>query len=87
MRRENIILETSLERLLGAYEDYCRRNGLRESSVQLYQKLSLRFLKGLEDAGVTEVADIGPHEVSRACLALKSNYYLSAMSGGRRFSI
>ena len=79
MRRENIILETSLERLLGAYEDYCRRNGLRESSVQVYQKLSLRFLKGLEDAGVTEVADIGPHEVSRACLALKSNYYLSAI--------
>ena len=61
MRREEIVLETSLERLLGAYEDYCRRNELRESSVQLYRKLSLRFLKGLEDAGVTEAADIGPH--------------------------
>ena len=87
MRRENIILETSLERLLGAYEDYCRRNGLRESSVQVYQKLSLRFLKGLEDAGVTEVADIGPHEVSRACLALKSNYYLSAIHTFLRFLV
>ena len=87
MRRENIILETSLERLLGVYEDYCRRNGLRESSVQVYQKLSLRFLKGLEDAGVTEVADIGPHEVSRACLALKSNYYLSAIHTFLRFLV
>ena len=60
MRREEIILETSLERLLEAYENVCRRNGLRESSVQLYQKLSLRFLKGLENAGVTEAAGIGP---------------------------
>ena len=85
MRREDIILETSLERLLEAYEDHCRRNGLRESSVQVYQKLSLRFLKGLEDAGVTEAADIGPHEVSRACLVLKSNYYLSAVHTFLRF--
>lgn len=85
MRREEIVLETSLERLLGAYEDYCRRNELRESSVQLYRKLSLRFLKGLEDAGVTEAADIGPHEVSCACLALKSNYYLSAIHTFLRF--
>lgn len=85
MRREEIILETSLERLLEAYENACRRNGLRESSVQLYRKLSLRFLKGLEDAGVTEVADIGPHEVSCACLALKSNYYLSAIHTFLRF--
>ena len=85
MRREEIILETSLERLLEAYENACRRNGLRESSVQLYRKLSLRFLKGLEDAGVTEVADIGPHEFSCACLALKSNYYLSAIHTFLRF--
>lgn len=85
MRREDIILETSLEGLLEAYENHCRRNELRESSVQLYQKLSLRFLKGLEDAGVTEAADIGPHEVSRACLALKSNYYLSAIHTFLRF--
>ncbi len=63
MRREDIILETSLRRLLEAYADHCRRNGLREGSVQLYWKLALRFLKGLEDAGVTGAADIGPHEV------------------------
>ena len=79
MRRGDIILETSLGRLLEAYADYCRRSGLRESGVQLYQKLSLRSLKGLEDAGVTEAAGIGPHEVSCARLALKSNYYLSAI--------
>ena len=85
MRREEIILETSLERLLEAYENACRRNGLRESSVQLYRKLSLRFLKGLEDAGVTEAADIGPHEVSCACLAPKSNYYLSTIHTFLRF--
>ncbi len=85
MRREDIILRTSLERLLGAYEDYCRRNGLRESSVQVYKKLGLRFLKGLEDAGVAEAEDIGPHEVSCACLALKSNYYLSAIHTFLRF--
>ena len=85
MRREEIILETSLGRLLEAYADHCRRNGLRESSVQLYRKLALRFLKGLEDAGVTEAAGIGPHEVSCACLALKSNYYLSAIHTFLRF--
>ncbi len=85
MRREDIILQTSLERLLGAYEDHCRRNGLRESSVQVYKKLSLRFLKGLEDAGVTKAEEIGPHEVCRACLALKSNYYLSAIQTFLRF--
>ena len=85
MRREDIILETPLGRLLEAYADHCRRNGLRESSVQLYRKLSLRFLKGLEDAGVTEAADIGPHEVSCACLALKSNYYLSTIHTFLRF--
>ena len=85
MRREDIILETSLGRLLEAYADHCRRNGLRESSVQLYWKLALRFLKGLEDAGVTGAADIGPHEVSCACLALKSNYYLSAIHTFLRF--
>ena len=85
MRREDIILETSLRRLLEAYADHCRRNGLREGSVQLYWKLALRFLKGLEDAGVTGAADIGPHEVSCACLALKSNYYLSAIHTFLRF--
>ena len=85
MRREDIILETSLGRLLEAYADHCRRNGLRESSVQLYWKLAQRFLKGLEDAGVTGAADIGPHEVSCACLALKSNYYLSAIHTFLRF--
>ncbi len=85
MRREDIILETSLGRLLEAYADHCRRNGLRESSVQLYRKLALRFLKGLEDAGVIEAAGIGPHEVSCACLALKSNYYLSAIHTFLRF--
>lgn len=85
MRREDIILETPLGRLLEAYADHCRRNGLRESSVQLYRKLALRFLKGLEDAGVTEAAGIGPHEVSCACLALKSNYYLSAIHTFLRF--
>ena len=85
MRREDIILETSLGRLLEAYADHCRRNGLREGSVQLYWKLALRFLKGLEDAGVTGAADIGPHEVFCACLALKSNYYLSAIHTFLRF--
>ena len=85
MRREDIILETSLGRLLEAYADHCRRNGLRESSVQLYRKLALRFLKGLEDAGVIEAAGIGPHEVSCTCLALKSNYYLSAIHTFLRF--
>ena len=74
-----------LGRLLEAYADHCRRNGLREGSVQLYWKLALRFLKGLEDAGVTGAADIGPHEVSCACLALKSNYYLSAIHTFLRF--
>ena len=85
MRREDIILETSLGRLLEAYADHCRRNGLREGSVQLYWKLAQRFLKGLEDAGVTGAADIGPHEVSCACLALKSNYYLSDIHTFLRF--
>ena len=64
MWREDIILETSLGRLLEAYADHCRRNGLREGSVQLYWKLALRFLKGLEDAGVTGAADIG--QIGRA---------------------
>ena len=90
MRRDDIILETSLGRLLEAYADHCGRNGLRESSVQLYRKLALRFLKGLEDAGVTESAGIGPHEVFCTCLALKSNLlsvrnpYIFAVSCGRR---
>ena len=82
MRREDIILETSLKRLLEAYAEHCRRNGLLESSVQLCRKLALRFLKGLEDAGVTEAAGIGLHEVFRACgkattICLQSIYFYS----------
>ena len=42
MRREDIILETSLKRLLEAYAEHCRRNGLLESSVQLCRKFSYR---------------------------------------------
>ncbi len=34
---------------------------------------------------MTGAADIGPHEVSCACLALKSNYYLSAIHTFLRF--
>lgn len=75
MKREDIVLQTGLKELPGQYEKHCREKGLKDSSIQLYMKLGLRFLKGLEDAGAESAEDINAERVMQACLSLKSDYY------------
>ena len=63
MKRENVVLQTGLKELSGQYEKHCREKGLKDSSIQLYMKLGLRFLKGLEDAGAESAKDINADRV------------------------
>ena len=78
MKREDIVLQTDLKELSEQYEKHCREKGLKDRSIQLYMKLSLRFLKGLEDAGAESAEDINAERVMQACLTLKSDYYWEA---------
>lgn len=79
MKREIVVLQTALKELPAWYADYCRGKGLKESSIHLYMKICPKFLKGLEDAGATSAAEINMARVSKACLVLKSNWYLSTI--------
>ena len=63
MKRENVVLQTGLKELSGQYEKHCREKGLKDSSIQLYMKLGLRFLKGVEDAGAESTKDINADRV------------------------
>ena len=72
-------LPPGMERLLAGYADHCRMNGLRESSVTLCLKVDRWFLENLAAVGCECPKQIDARNVAAACLALKSNYYLSTV--------
>ena len=73
------ILPPGLEELLYDYQQHCRKNGLREGSIELYEKECRWFLHNLGDCGCTEPSQITASRVVTACLALTSKSYLSTM--------
>ena len=72
-------LPPGLEALLGNYSQHCRKNGLRERSVELYEKECRWFLENLARVGCTESAQITASRVVTACLNLTSKSYLETM--------
>jgi len=72
-------LPAELERLLADYSEYCRQNGLRERSIELCLKIDRWFLENLTMVGCGSARQINAGNVAAACLALKSNYYLSTV--------
>ena len=72
-------LPPGMEQLLSDYAEHCRQNGLRESSIELCLKISGWFLRSLAALGCNHAEEINAKNVGAACLALKSNYYLSTI--------
>jgi integrase len=70
-------LPPELEKLLADYAQHCRRNGLREGSVTLYEKEGRWFLRNLADNGCEKSMQITAGKVVTACLSLTSKSYLS----------
>ena len=79
------LLPAGLETLLNDYRNHCRRNGLRESSINLCTKVDRWFLLSLSVNGCTTAGHINAGQVTAACLSLQSNYYLSTVKTFLRF--
>lgn len=79
MNQSNTTPDMPVTELASWYEAYCRRKGLRESSVKLYMKICPSFVRGLSDAGAVTVSDIKASHIIKASLSLKSGYYLSSI--------
>jgi integrase len=73
------VLPPGLEELLGNYQQHCRENGLRERSIELYEKECRWFLHDLAGCGCTEASQITASRVVTACLELTSKSYLATM--------
>jgi len=71
-------LPSGLEDLLRCYQQHCRKNGLRESSIAQYEKECRWFLHNLNSCGCTGVSEINASRVVTACLALTSPSYLAS---------
>jgi len=72
-------LPIGLEQLLSEYAEHCRQNGLRERSIELCLKVDRWYLENLTAVGCESAEQIDARNVAAACLALKSNYYLSTV--------
>jgi integrase len=72
-------LPPGLEQLLADYATRCRDGGMRESSIALYVKIDRWLLENLAAVGCESAGQIGARNVAAACLALRSNYYLSTV--------
>ena len=72
-------LPEGLEKLLNDYRRHCRKNGLREGSIGLYEKECRWFLHNLAEYGCEDVSQINSGGIVSACLALTSNSYLSTI--------
>ena len=82
MLEQNVMmagLPPGLEQLLTDYSEHCRQTGLRESSIALCLKVDRWFLENLAAVGCKDTEQINARNVAAACLALKSNYYLSTV--------
>ena len=82
---QHIKLPTELENLLNEYQSHCRKNGLREGSIELYLKENRWFLQAISENGCETAGQISASHVVVACLALKSNSYLSTIKTFLRF--
>lgn len=72
-------LSTEFEKLLENYQNHCRKNGMREGSITLYEKECRWFLRNLADCDCTEPMQITSSKVVTACLALTSKSYLATI--------
>jgi len=72
-------LPPGLEEVLDDYQCHCQRNGLRERSIELYEKECRWFLHNLADGGCANASQITAGRVVTACLALTSKSYLATM--------
>jgi len=72
-------LPPGLERLLAEYAEHCQLSGMRESSIALCLKIDRWFLENLATVGCDSAEQINAKNIAAACLALKSNYYLSTV--------
>ena len=71
-------LPPGLEQLLENYQNHCRKNGLRETSIAQYGKECRWFLNHLAGCGCTESMQITASNVVTACLELTSKSYLAS---------
>jgi len=78
-------LPPGLEKLLDDYKQHCRRNGLRESTIEQYEKECRWFLHNLAECDCTNVSQITASRVVTACLALKSPSYLPTVQTFLRY--
>jgi len=79
------VLPPELEELLSDYQDHCRKNGLKDSSIRLCSKIDRWFLHSLYQNECMTADDINAGQVTAACLALRSNSYLSTVKTFLRF--
>jgi integrase len=82
-----LILPPGLEQLLANYCEHCARNGLRKGSIALYLKEDRWFLENLYSVGCNNAEQINESTITAACLALKSNSYLSTIKTFLRFLV
>jgi integrase len=89
MKKQNVsaaqALPPELAKLLARYAEHCRKEGLRESSIKLCQKIDRWFLEALAVNGCESEEQIDAAQIVAGCLALKSNYYLSTVKTFLRF--
>ncbi|MCL2776228.1 MAG: tyrosine-type recombinase/integrase [Oscillospiraceae bacterium] len=78
-------LPSGLERLLNDYREHCVHDGIKGSSIALYLKEDIWFLQNLYSVGCGGAEQINDVRVAAACLALKSNSYLSTIKTFLRF--
>jgi integrase len=71
-------LPLGLEKLLADYQEHCRKNGLREGTIEQYGKECRWFLHNLAECDCVEASQINASMVVSACLALTSKSYLSS---------
>lgn len=80
MSHEKIVSCMHVSELSLWYKEYCKRRGLKDSSINLYMKICPSFVQALCNAGADIVSTITAEHVIKASLVVKSNYYLSAIS-------
>jgi len=72
-------LPPNFEKLLVDYQHHCKKNGLRERSMELYEKECRWFLYNFANGGCTDISQITAAKVVTACLELTSKSYLATI--------
>jgi integrase len=84
---DSVKLPPGLEQLLSDYREHCIQNALRESSIGLCLKVDRWFLENLAAIGCKNAGQMDAGNVAAACLALRSNFYLSTVKTFLRFLV